>query len=99
MFPGAHRPPRCAKRGEGEARIALAKRLLDGVGVPADPAEGVRWLRLAGEADPEALYELGRRLFRGLGVKSDPEEGRRLLLEAAARGHRAALGELTPPRP
>jgi hypothetical protein len=89
-----------AERGDVAAQIALARRLLDGAGVPADPAEGARWLRLAGKADPEALYELGRRLVRGSGVKVDREEGRRLLHEAAARGHQPALVELArPPRP
>jgi hypothetical protein len=89
-----------AERGDRTAQIALARRLLDGAGVPADAAEGERWLRLAGEADAEALYELGRRLVSGSGVQADPEEGRRLLQEAAARGHRRALGELArPPRP
>lgn len=89
-----------AEQGDGAAQIALAMRLLDGVGVPADPAEGVRWLRIAGKSDPEALYELGSRLLRGFGVKADREEGRRLLAEAAARGHRRAAVELArPPRP
>jgi TPR repeat protein len=57
-----------------------------GVGMSADPAEAVRWLRKAGEQGL-ALSQLGMAYLEGWGVPVNVQLGVHWLCEAAVQGH------------
>lgn len=62
-----------AERGHAPAQLALGNLLLDGIGVPANPAEGVAWVRRAAlQGEPAAQTRLGLLLASGRGVGADP---------------------------
>jgi TPR repeat protein len=73
----------------------LGLRIEKGDGFDQDPAEGVRWIRVAAEGGlPEARLELSWRYRTGRGVEMDSAEATRLLREAAEGGTLAARLEL-----
>ena len=58
----------------------------DGLGLPKDETEGVKWWRKAAEqGDPKAQYNLGVSYENGQGVPKDKAE--------AAKWHRKAAGQ------
>ena len=68
-----------------------------GEGVPQDPAEAVRWCRLAAEqGDAVAQFNLGELYALGEGVPQDPAEAVRWFRLAAEQGYAVqyALGVL-----
>jgi len=88
-----------ARGGNVEAQKAAASAYLRGEGVPANAAEGARWLNAAANAgDAEAQAKLATVLFRGVteprgggafgasGVQADPKVARELALRAAEAG-------------
>lgn len=80
-----------AEAGDAEAQLALAGLYLDGLGVPADPAEAVRWYRLAAAAgDPVAQLNLGDLRLKGLGVGRDLVRAYAWFSLAADQGRRWA---------
>lgn len=75
-------------QGHQGARYQLARALLRGEGVAADPVEGVRLLRLGAEAGHiSSIASLARALETGLGAEPDLSEAVRLYEIAAADGH------------
>jgi TPR repeat protein len=88
-----------ARSGDVDAQKAAASAYLRGEGVPANAAEGVRWLNIAANAgDVEAQSNLATILFRGVAepkrgsafgagvVHADPKTARELALRAAEEG-------------
>ena len=74
---------RQAEQGDGEAQGRLGAMYSQGLGVPEDDTEAVRWLRLAadqGRADAQFL--LGTMYTNGSGVAQDTEAVRWLRLAA-----------------
>ena len=85
-----------AERGDPEAQVFVGRALLTGVGVPADPVEGVRWLQTAasptnGEPYAPALYLLGFAYEFGMGVPQNYEEMSLLYQQAADQGYPPGL--------
>jgi TPR repeat protein len=73
----------------------LGARLLDGDGLPADPAAGRSWLEQAARAkEPQAMRVLGARLLDEKGLLADPAAGRFWLEQAAGAGDTLAMGNL-----
>ena len=63
-----------------------------GEGVSEDPAEAVKFFRMAAEqGDPEGQHKLGATLYLGLGVLQDYEESHKWLSLAAAGGNKDAM--------
>jgi TPR repeat protein len=67
---------RAAERGHGDAQYNLGFMYLLGEGVPADPVEGLRWLRLAADQGEEPSFRLLADLYRNgyYGVPLDLSE-------------------------
>lgn len=86
---------RAAEAGHVEAQSVVGWLLLRGEGVPADPGEGVRWLRAAADqGHAGAQTNLGFAYESGLGVDADPAEAVRLYRPAAAQGRAMAQNNL-----
>lgn len=69
---------RLAEDGSAVAACNIGVVYQRGEGVPADPAEAMRWYRVAAERDDaEAQYRLGLMYLRGEGVDVDEEEAHR----------------------
>ena len=63
---------RCAEGGDAVAQNNLGEMYANGLGVPVDHAEGLRWYRLSAEQGfAEAQFNLGRMYGRGDGVAAD----------------------------
>lgn len=63
---------RRAAAGETDSMEELARRYIEGVGVPSDTAEGVRWLEeAAARGAPGAMFNLGVMYERGIAVPKD----------------------------
>jgi TPR repeat protein len=63
---------RCAEGGDAVAQNNLGELHANGLGVPVDHAEGLRWFRLSAEQGfSEAQFNLGRMYGRGDGVPAD----------------------------
>ncbi len=93
-----------AEGGNAYAQYQLSLDYNAGIGVSADDAEAVNWLkRSATQNYAPALNELGSRHEQGRGVRKDRTEAVRLYRLAAARGEINArlnlerLGERAPP--
>ena len=67
---------RAAERGHADAQYNLGFMYLLGEGVPANPVEGLRWLRLAADQEEESSFRLLADLYRNgyHGVPLDPGE-------------------------
>lgn len=84
-----------AERGQVDAQFYLGRLLIDGVGVPKDPARGVSWLRKAeAQGHLEALADLAGCLAQGLGCPKDPAAALQAARNAAARGSAAGKNVL-----
>jgi hypothetical protein len=70
---------RAAERGHADAQYNLGFMYLLGEGVSSDPAEGLRWLRLAADQGESASFRLLADLYRNgyYGVSVDPAEAAR----------------------
>lgn len=65
-----------AEDGNGEAQFYVGGMLVDGLGVKADPSEGVFWLEQAvGNQYPEAAQTLGNMYLSGHGIEMDVDKG------------------------
>lgn len=81
--------------GDPESMVAVGVALLEGLGLPRDEAEGLRWLRRAAAAgSAQGAYELGVAYYTGLddaGLACDEQAAFRLFETAGHRGHTGAL--------
>lgn len=67
----------------------------DGLGVRQNPAEALRWYRLADQrGDRQAAFAIARAYILGAGVAQDYAKAREFLDKAAAKDHGAALYNL-----
>ena len=84
-----------AEQGEAEAQYDLGVMYANGLGVPEDDAEAVRWLRLAaGQGYAAAQFTLGLWYDHGLGVPQDDIEAVRWYRLAADQGDAGAQSNL-----
>ena len=82
---------RSAEQGDSSGQNSLGRAYRDGLGVPQDHAEAVRWFRLSAEQeDADALYNLGLAYRDGQGVPQDDVAAHMWLSLAAARNHEGA---------
>ena len=82
---------RAAEGGEAHAQFRLGALYDNGLGVPQDDAEAVRWYRLAAEqGDARAQLSLGDLYYYGLGVPQDYAEAARWYRLAAEQGDASA---------
>ena len=73
-----------AEQGETQAEYLYGTMLLNGEGVPANPAEGVKWLTFAAAGGlPDAQFVLGQAQLLGIGTKRDTAAGLKNLRAAA----------------
>ncbi len=80
-----------AEQGDAMAQYYLGFMYFEGLGVPKNDAEAVKWYRKAADQGiARAQYELGLMYFRGLGVPRDRAEAYFWWTLAAARGYRKA---------
>ena len=78
---------RAAEAGSAEAQARLGQMLLDGDGVPRNPAEGFAWFERAAYAGHlEAANMVGRCYDLGWGVPVDKGQAAAWFRQAAARG-------------
>lgn len=83
---------RSAKRGNVNAQHQIGLYHYQGTEAPENPAEAVRWFRLAAQqGHTDAQYHLGRCYHAGKGVKRDLETAYAWLEQAAQTKHREAL--------
>ncbi|MBC8207113.1 MAG: sel1 repeat family protein [Kiritimatiellales bacterium] len=87
----AERYLRAAERGNAKAQLKLGLCYYNGQGVEPNPAEAVRWFRLAAkQKNAEAEFYMGRAYNTGEGVKKDDEVAYAWFERAAQKGHRQA---------
>jgi TPR repeat protein len=78
-------------RHDATAENFLGSMMLEGDGAPADPAEGMRLLKLAAEQDNDSAFlNIGRAYLFGLGVPKDPNIGMQWYVRAAEMGNEQA---------
>ena len=86
-----------AAQGDLEAQFELAKRFRYGVGVPKDPVEAFKWMRMAANNSTassligDAIYCLGDMYEKGEGTTRDIAQAHQLFLEAAGPAFRQPL--------
>lgn len=84
-----------AEQGYAPAQVQHGLALLEGRGMPADPAAAAARFRAAAEqGSADALFLLAGLHRRGLGVPPDEDVALRLFVAAADRGHPAAAHNL-----
>ncbi len=84
-----------ANSGNAKAELVVALKYLDGDGVPANDAEGAKWLqKAAAQNEPVAEYRLGTLYERGKGVTADAAKATHWYLAAAQAGNRKAMHNL-----
>jgi localization factor PodJL len=84
-----------AVAGDAAAEYEIGLRYVEGRGVPANPAEAVRWLELAAKQGlAMAQFRLAGFYEKGLGIKKDIETARRLYKAAAEQGNAKAMHNL-----
>jgi len=84
-----------ANPNDGAVMTLLAELYGQGLGVRADPAEAVRWLKLAvAQGDRQATFNLGIAELKGEGVPKDRAAAQKLFEKAAAQNHPGALYNL-----
>ena len=82
---------RAAERGNAKAQLKLGLCYYNGHGVEPNPAEAVRWFRLAAkQKNAEAEFYMGRAYNTGAGVKKDDEVAYAWFERAAQKGHEQA---------
>ena len=81
--------------GDAESMVAVGVVLLEGLGVPRDEAEGLRWLRRGAAAGSvQGEYELAVAYYTGLdeaGLECDEAQAFKYFESAASRMHTGAL--------
>ena len=86
---------RAAAGGSPRAMRMLGERLIDGVGLTANPTEGEALLRRAVETgESQAMLRLGERLIIGKRLTANPIEGENLLRRAVDAGNSQAMARL-----
>ena len=81
-----------AKRGEAKAKYYLGCAYNDGIYVPRDPLEAVKWWGAAAEeGDSDGQYQLGLAYLTGIGVAVNKVFGEFWLKMAADAGHPMAM--------
>jgi hypothetical protein len=84
-----------AQAGHPGAQYLMALAYEKGLGVAANEAESVRWLKLAaGQGHRNAIGRLGMRYADGQGVARSASEGRKLLQQAADNDDTIAMNRL-----
>ncbi len=84
-----------ANGGNAIAQTILGLKELDGDGVPANPADGAKWLeRAAEQGQAVAQYRLGAVYERGQGVPANPAIATHWYSLAANQGNRKAMHNL-----
>jgi localization factor PodJL len=84
-----------ANSGNATAQTILGLKELDGDGVPANPADGAKWLeRAAQQGQAVAQYRLGAVYERGQGVPANPAIATHWYSLAANQGNRKAMHNL-----
>ncbi|MBK6865052.1 MAG: sel1 repeat family protein [Ideonella sp.] len=84
-----------AEQGLLQAQFDLGLGDLNGIGVPRNDAEAVRWFRRAGEAGfASAQHSMGLMYQDGQGVARDLEEALRWHARAAAQGHAKSASQV-----
>lgn len=82
-------------KADTAAMTLMGELYKDGLGVKKDPAEAVRWYKLAADrGDPQAQFALAAATLRGEGAPQDKAAAKALLLKAAAKGHAGAMYNL-----
>lgn len=77
-----------ALNGLINAQLALGQMLVDGYGIPRDPAAGLRWFATAAAAgSADGINMVGRCHELGWGVPANPTEAARHYRAAAETGH------------
>jgi len=77
-----------ADKGDAQSQFLLAKRYLNGEGVPVNLTESFKWFRKAADqGHVEAEYQLGMRYVQGEGTPRDYEAGNDWFRKAAAQGN------------
>ncbi|MCW5718867.1 MAG: sel1 repeat family protein [Bauldia sp.] len=80
-----------AAAGDADAAFELAERYYFGEGLPVDPAQAVRWYRVAAEAGHiGAQFNLGFAYSQGEGIKQSYAEAMTWYRRAADSGHTGA---------
>ena len=76
-----------AEQGDAEAQAKLGAMYDDGLGVPADDEEAVRWYRAAADqGNADGQKHVGAMYVSGQGVPQDDQEAARWFLLAAEQG-------------
>ncbi len=84
-----------ARKGNPNAQYNVALLLSQGMGVPKDESEGVRWYaKASASGDLDAAVNLGLMYQEGRGVAQDEREAFRLFLKAAQGGNPLAENDL-----
>ncbi len=87
-----------AEKGDAKKQFRLGQAYELGLGVPKDPAEAMRWYRLAaGQREPVALFHVGNKLWEGSGEPKNEREALWHWMLSAEQGFapaQAALGKL-----
>lgn len=83
-----------AVQGYPPAQLGLAMLLMEGHGVPADPAQAVVMLRQAAPNDADAAFELGGCYAQGKGVVRDDGAAGGWWRRAAEMGHMGAMAAI-----
>ncbi len=88
-------PDSRAEKGSAIAAINLAKRYMDGDGVPKDYVEALKWYRKAAEkGHARAMFNLGFLLETGPGVVRNEAEAVKWYRKAEAKGEEDATTRL-----
>lgn len=82
---------RRAENGDATAQNNLGYRYSNGIGVPKNNVEAIRWYRRAAEqGDATAQYNLGVHFQNGAGVRRDNSEAEKWYKKAAEQGYESA---------
>ncbi|MHB2166848.1 SEL1-like repeat protein [Alsobacter sp. R-9] len=86
---------KAASAGNPAAAYEVGMRMIDGRGLPKDPAQGARWLEKAASAGlAPAEYRLGSLYEKGTGVPVDLAKAREWYARAAGKGNAKAMHNL-----
>lgn len=83
-----------ATHGDAEAMVAVGVLLMEGIGVPRDEVEGLRWVqRAAGLGNAQGEYELAVAYYTGLEktLECDESAAFRLFERSSSQSHTGAL--------
>ncbi len=93
--PTLDRVTQLANGGNAIAQTILGLKEVDGDGMPANPADGAKWLeKAAQQGNAVAQYRLGALYERGQGVTANPGAAAHWYQLAAGQGNRKAMHNL-----